>query len=304
MPRPSSSTLSGAAYAVAAYTCWGVFPIYFKALGEVPPIVVLCHRIVWSALFMLAWIALTKRFGAIREALRSKRVWVTLLASTLLIACNWLVYIGAVAHGHVLEASLGYFINPLVSVAFGAIFLREKLSRRQGLAVALALAGVVVLAVGSRVVPTITLVLAGTFATYGMLRKRVAIDGAGGLFVETAMLFAPALAFLGLGGHASTVAATHDHVPWLLLLLAGPITALPLLWFANGARRLPLSLVGFFQYISPTLQLACAVFLFGEKFSRVHALTFAFIWSGVALFLADSVLRMRAGALVVTGRPS
>lgn len=292
MTRPSS-TASGAAYAVAAYTCWGVFPIYFKAIAAVPPIVVLCHRIVWSALFMLGWIALSRQFGAIREALRSKRVWGTLLASTLLIAINWLTYIGAVAHGHVLEASLGYFINPLVSVAFGAIFLGERLSRRQSVAVGLALVGVAVLAIGARVIPTIALVLAGTFATYGMLRKRVAIDGAGGLFVETAMLFAPALALLGLGGHASTVAATHGNVPWLLLLLAGPITALPLLWFANAARRLPLSMLGFFQYISPTLQLACAVLLFGESFTRVHAVTFAFIWAGVAMFLADSVLRMR-----------
>jgi len=294
VPRPSSTTASGAAYAIAAYVLWGVFPLYFKAIAEVPPIVVLSHRIVWSALFMLGWIALTRQFGAIREALRSKRVWGTLLASTLLIAVNWLTYIGAVTSGHVLEASLGYFINPLVNVALGAIFLREKLSLRQGIAVALALIGVVVLAVGSRVIPTIALVLAGTFATYGMLRKRVAIDGAGGLFVETAMLFLPALAFLLLHGHSATIAATHGNIPWLLLLLAGPVTAIPLLWFANGARRLPLSLLGFFQYISPTLQLACAVLLFGESFTHVHALTFTFIWAGVALFLADSVLKMRA----------
>lgn len=293
MTRPSSTSASGAAYAVAAYTCWGIFPLYFKAIAAVPPIVVLCHRIVWSALFMLGWIAVTRQFGAVREALRSKRVWGTLLASTLLIACNWLVYIGAVTSGHVLEASLGYFINPLVNVAMGAIFLREKLSARQAIAVGLALIGVVVLAVGSRVIPTISLVLAGTFATYGMLRKRVAIDGAGGLFVETSMLFVPALLLLVFHGHAATVAATHGQVPWLLLAAAGPVTAVPLLWFANGARRLPLSLLGFFQYISPTLQLACAVLLLGESFTRVHALTFTFIWAGVALFLADSVARLR-----------
>lgn len=294
LPRAPSATPSGAAYAIAAYTCWGVFPLYFKAVAAVPAPVVLCHRIIWSALFMALWVAVTGRLGAVREALRSKRVIGTLLASTLLIACNWLVYIASVAGGHVLEASLGYFINPLVNVAFGAIFLRERLSRRQAVAVALALSGVIVLAVGSRVIPTISLVLAGTFATYGMLRKRVAIDSAGGLLVETSMLLVPALAFLSLGGHASAVAATRGEVPWLLLIAAGPITALPLLWFANGARRLSMSLLGFFQYISPTLQLGCAVLLFGERFTPVHAVTFAFIWAGVALFLADSVARMRA----------
>jgi chloramphenicol-sensitive protein RarD len=144
------------------------------------------------------------------------------------------------------------------------------------------------------VVPTISLVLAVTFAVYGLLRKRVAIDAAGGLFIETALLIVPALGYLALAGHASTVEATRGKVPWLLLALAGPITALPLLWFANAARRLPLAVLGFVQYISPTLQLACAVLLFGERFTAAHALTFALIWAGVALFVSDSFQQLRA----------
>ena len=281
----SPNPAGGVAFALAAYASWGIFPIYFHALATVHAPVILAHRIVWSALFMLAWIVATRRLATVAAALRSKRVVVTLLASTLFIACNWLVYIGAVTHGHVLEASLGYFINPLVTVALGAVFLRERLSRRQKVAVGLALAGVVAFAFGSGVIPTVALVLAGSFAGYGLLRKTVAIDAAGGLFVETAMLFLPALGYLGLTAPLAAPLAPGRWMIWTMLLLAGPITAVPLLWFANAARRLPMGVLGFFQYVSPTLQLGCAVLLFGEKFTRVHGVTFALIWTGVAVFL-------------------
>jgi chloramphenicol-sensitive protein RarD len=288
-PPPHSHRATGIACALAAYCCWGVFPIYFKALRSVPPAVVLCHRILWSAVVMTIIIAALGRLRAFSQAIRSRKVIVTLLASTLLIACNWLAYIWAVVHGHILEASLGYFVNPLASVALGALFLRERLNVRQWIAVGLASCGVVVLAVGSGVLPWIPLVLAGTFATYGLLRKTVAIDAAGGLLAETLFLVVPAALFL-VASPQPWALESMGHSGPILLVAAGPVTALPLVCFAHGARQLPLTLVGFLQFVSPTLQFLTAIVLYGETFQRVHVITFAFIWTAVALFLVDAVI--------------
>ncbi|MBI5536358.1 MAG: EamA family transporter RarD [Deltaproteobacteria bacterium] len=290
MPRSPRAT--GIACALAAYGCWGIFPIYFKALRTVPPAVVLCHRVLWSAVVMTLIIAALGRSRAFVQALRSRKVLLTLAASTLLIAGNWLTYIYAVVQGHILESSLGYFVNPLVSVALGALFLRERLRTRQTIAVGLASCGVVILAAGSGAVPWIPLVLAGTFALYGLLRKTVAIDAAGGLLAETLFLVVPAVVFL----LASPQPWAAEAMGWkgpVLLIAAGPVTALPLLCFAHGARQLPLSLIGFLQYLSPTLQFLTAVVVYGETFGRLHVFTFAFIWAGVALFLADAVVQSR-----------
>jgi chloramphenicol-sensitive protein RarD len=291
-PPSSSSRATGIACALAAYCCWGLFPIYFKALRGVSPAIVLCHRIVWSAAVMTVVIAILGRFGAFFVALRSRKVIATLAASTLLIASNWLAYIWAIGQGHILEASLGYFVNPLASVALGALFLRERLNVRQWIAVGLASCGVVVLAVGSGALPWIPLVLAGTFATYGLLRKTVAIDAAGGQLAETLLLLVPAALFL-VASPQSWATGTMGWRGPILLLAAGPVTALPLVCFAHGARQLPLTLVGFLQYVSPTLQFLTATVLYGETFRRVHVVTFAFIWAAVALFLADAVVRSR-----------
>jgi chloramphenicol-sensitive protein RarD len=299
MPSSPPERAAGVVYALAAYCSWGVFPVYFKALKGVTPSVVLCHRILWSAVVMSAIIVASARIRPFLRAMRSGKVMLTLAVTTLLIAGNWLVYIWAVAQGHILEASLGYFVNPLVSVALGALFLRERLTWRQAVAVGLALCGVAALTIGSGTLPWISVVLAVTFAMYGLLRKTVAIDAAGGLLAETAVLVVPASLFLVVSDQPWGLDAMGWKGP-ALLLAAGPITALPLLWFANGARRLPLKVMGFLQYVSPTLQFLTATVVYSEPFRRLHVITFGLIWAGVALFMIDAVLggRTRDG----TGR--
>jgi chloramphenicol-sensitive protein RarD len=286
--RGRAGSLAGAAYALAAYGSWGFFPVYFKTVREVPALVVLAHRVVWSAAFMLPLVIATGRARAVWGAVRAPGVLRTLACSTGLIAANWLVYIWAIAAGRVVEASLGYFLNPFVNVALGALFLRERLSTRQAVAVALALAGVIAMVAGSGVLPWVSLALALTFSLYGLLRKTVGIDAAGGLLVETLLLLPAAAAFLllPLGVTAGGAGLGAWRMP--VLVFAGPMTALPLLWFARAARRLPLGVLGFFQFVSPTLQLLLGVLAYGEAFTRVHAASFALIWAGVALYLLDS----------------
>jgi chloramphenicol-sensitive protein RarD len=287
-PVAASGRARAVAYALFAYGCWGVFPVYFKALHQISAPVVLCHRILWSAVVMSVVVAATGRPRDVARALRSGKVLLTLAGTTLLIATNWLVYIWAVAQGHILQASLGYFINPLMSVALGALLLRERLTRLQALAVLLASCGVVAQAMSAGVPPWISVVLAITFALYGLLRKTVAIDAAGGLLAETLMLVIPALAWV--------IAAPR---PWgapemgwsgpALLMAAGPITALPLLAFSMGARRLPLAAIGFLQYVSPTLQFLLGVVFYGEAFGGAQLVTFGLIWIAVVVFVMDAL---------------
>ena len=289
-----SERVKGAACALTAYCCWGVFPIYFKAVKQVSAPVVLCHRILWSAVVMTVVVGATGGAGPFVRALRSKKVLVTLAATTLLIACNWLVYIWAVAQGHILQASLGYFINPLMSVALGAALLRERLSRMQWVAVALAAGGVVAQTLQAGVLPWISVVLAATFALYGLLRKTVAIDAAGGLLAETLMLVIPALAWVVASAEPWGPAVLGSRGP-VLLLAAGPITALPLLAFSLGARRLPLTAIGFLQYVSPSLQFLLGVLVYGEAFGGAQVVTFGLIWTAVVVFVADAAQRARVG---------
>lgn len=287
--RPSGGILLG----VGAYVIWGLLPLYFKLLGMVPAAQVLAHRILWSVLLLAVVVLLFKRGPAIRAAARGRTV-LLLMASAFLIAVNWLVYIWAVQHGHVLEASLGYFINPLVNVALGVAVLREKVRRVQWAAVALAGLGVGIMAGSGGSAIWISLVLALSFGTYGLLRKIAAIDALGGLFVETILLAPFAIAVLGLASAQGDAAFGHERGLDALLVLAGAITAIPLLMFAAAARRMPYTALGLLQYIAPTLQFAEAVLLFGEPLHSTTMLSFALIWIGLAIYAADGLRAARA----------
>jgi chloramphenicol-sensitive protein RarD len=309
-PNGPDERARGVAYAVSTYLAWGLLPVYFKALRAVPAVEVLAHRVVWSVLLLAALSVLLRSrrrpspapsvgwgaWGA--EALRSRLRRLPLLAaSTALIATNWLVYIWAVQSGRVLEASLGYFVNPLVNVLLGVAFLGETLSGRQRAAVALAGAGVLVLVLRAGTVPWIALVLATSFGLYGLLRKRAAIDPVGGLLAETALLAPPALAYLALRAASGDGAFGAAPGTSLLLVAAGPITALPLVGFGLAVHRLRLSTMGLVQYLAPSSQFLLAVLLYREPFGRAHAAAFAAIWTSLALYSWDAVARARAARL-------
>lgn len=288
----------GLALGVGAYALWGVLPLYFHLLRQVPALQLLSHRIIWSVLLLVGIVTAMRRGRAVFAAARG-RTLMLLVASAILIAVNWLVYIWAVQHAHVLEASLGYFINPLVNVGLGVAALGERLRRWQGVAIGIAGAGVALLAVNGGGAIWISLVLALSFGLYGLVRKVVAIDALGGLTVET-LLLAPAALFVliyaaGNGQSSMGQSYTID----LLLFLAGGITAAPLLMFAAAARRMPYATLGLLQYIAPSLQFLLAATVFGEAVHRVHFLTFALIWAGCAVFAWDSLRAARAPRAMV-----
>ncbi len=283
MTESGNATRSGLILGIGAYALWGLLPLYLRLLRGVPSLEVLAHRIVWSLLLLVAIVAVTRRAGAIRAAARG-RTLALLAASATLIAINWLVYIWAVQHGHVLEASLGYFINPLVNVALGMALLGETIGRVQKAAVAVAAVGVAVMALSGGGALWISLTLALSFGGYGLIRKVAAIDSLGGLTVETALLLAPALAVIVLAHGSGQGAFGQDRTIDLLLVLAGAVTAVPLLMFAAAARRLRYATMGLLQYIAPTLQFVEAVALFHEPLRPVHVVTFALIWTGCALY--------------------
>ena len=280
----TAATRNGLILGVSAYVLWGVLPLYLHLLQGVPALQVLAHRVLWSVLLLAVIVLVMRRGGAILAAARG-RTLLLLCGSAALIAVNWLVYIWAVQNGHVLEASLGYFINPLVNVALGVIVLGERIGRVQKAAVAVAAAGVVVMAVAGGSALWIPLTLAFSFGLYGLIRKIVAIDALGGLTVETALLAAPALAVLLLSPEPVFGRGVQTDT---LLVLAGAVTAAPLLMFAAAARRLRYATMGLLQYIAPTLQFLEAVLLFHEPLRGVHIVTFALIWAGCALYALGS----------------
>jgi chloramphenicol-sensitive protein RarD len=286
---------TGAALAIGAYGLWGLFPIYFKWVAAVPAIEVLAHRIVWTLAVMAAVVSLRaggwRRVGA---ALRQRRLAATLGLSSLLLALNWGVFVGAVAAGRVLECSLGYFINPLVSVLLGVAVLGERLRRPQWLAVALAASGVAFLVAATGVAPWVGLTLAFSFASYGLLRKVAAVDPFTGLFVEAAVLAPLALAYLvWLTAAGVAVFAEGDLAMDGLLIAAGPITALPLILFAAGARRIRLATLGLLQYIAPTGHFLLAVLAYGETFTVPHLIAFAGIWAALVIYSVDGLRQTR-----------
>lgn len=290
LPAPSDPARKGIVLGLSAYLVWGFFPVYFRALAGAAPLEIVAHRIAWSALLLLLLCALRRQGKALCSALGDRRTLLFLSGSTLLIGTNWLVFIYAVERGEVLQSSLGYFINPLVSILLGFAFLGERLNRWQQASLLLAASGVLYLTLHSGQVPWIALILAWSFGLYGLLRKVAQVDALTGLTVET-LLLAPLatgyLLWLQAQGEAMFLAGSLRHD--LLLPLAGAVTALPLLCFAGAARRLRLATVGFLQYITPTLHFVLAVGLFGEPFSATHLVSFACIWAGLAIYTADAL---------------
>lgn len=284
----------GAAYAIAAFSFWGVTPLYYKLLSSVGSAEILAHRIVWTVFFGILLLSLTRRWPQLLGALRPARMKATLLLSSLLVSTNWLVYIYAIQTERILDASLGYYINPLVNVLLGVTILGERMSSARALAVALAAAGTLNLAIGTDGLPWIALTLGFSFGFYGLVRKRADVPALGALVVETGYVFPLALGgliWLGSSGHGAFLSG--DRLQDWLLLAAGPVTMLPLIWFTMAARRLPLNAVGLFQYIGPTLSLLLAVFFFHEPFTTTHAVTFSLIWAALALSTVDTFTRAR-----------
>jgi len=276
--------------ALIAYLIWGSLPLYFRALGHIAPDELLAHRIVWSVPTGFAFVALAAKWDTLRRLLTFKTLgWLAL--SALMIGINWMLYIWAVSVERVMEASLGYYINPLVNVLFGLIFFGERLRLAQWASVAIAGIGVLILAMAFGRVPWIALVLCFSFAFYTAVRKKIQVDGRAGFVVEAAILSPIAALWLGhlvRSGQTGPMGGGGWDIP--MLLASGPITAIPLILFTVAAARLRLSTIGMMQYIAPTLQFATAVLLFGEPFSNIHAIAFAFIWTALVLFTADSVI--------------
>lgn len=280
----STETRNGLFAAIGAYFLWGFLPLYFKFLGETAPTVILAHRIVWSVPTALVLIAAAGKWGELTGLWRSPRVMLTLLASSLAIAANWTIYIWAVTNGRVLEGSLGYFINPLITFVFAAVLFGERFRILQVAALAIATAGVLnqTLVVGQ--FPWISLSLALSFAIYGVIRKTTPVDSRVGFGMEAIWLAPVAAAYLLFLLPSGTHAFGDSDPGYVaLLLLAGPLTAAPLILFAMGARRLKLSTIGVLQYIGPSLQFVLALML-GEHFTAGHAVTFGLIWLGVMVF--------------------
>ncbi|WP_294235814.1 EamA family transporter RarD [uncultured Sphingomonas sp.] len=283
---------SGLLLGIGAYISWGLLPLYLKLLKGVPALQVLAHRILWSLLLLAVVVLVARRGRAIRAAARG-RTLLLLCTSAVLIALNWLIYIWSVQNDHVLEASLGYFINPLVNVGLGVALLGERIRRGQAVAVGIAAIGVVILAISGGGAIWISLALALSFGFYGFVRKIAAIDALGGLTVETLLLAGPALAVLFQAQANGTAAFGVDRHLDMLLILAGAVTAAPLLMFAAAARRMRYATLGLLQYIAPTLQFAQAVLLFGEPLKPLHIVTFVLIWMGCGLYAFDSVRASR-----------
>lgn len=293
----------GIFYAASAYFLWGLLPIFWKALHNVPALEILAHRIVWGLAVTLLLVAYRRRDPWLAAVLRNKYTLLTFATSALLLSINWFVYIWAVNAGYIVEVSLGYFINPLINVLLGVLFLKERLRVGQGIAVAVALSAVLYLTVQYGTLPWIALVLACSFGGYGLLRKTATLGSLEGLTLETLLLSAPALAYLLYRESIGSAAFIHAGVGTsLLLACAGVITAVPLLLFAAGARRITLTTLGLLQYIAPTLQFLLGVLVYGEALTPQRLIGFCLIWLALAIYTVEGALRggraarMRAAA--------
>lgn len=282
----------GVLAAVVAYTLWGILPVYWKAVQAVPASEILAHRTVWSLVFVLLLLAVRRQWDWLRQARQRPRMLLVFALTACLLGANWFTYIWAVNSGHIVDSSLGYFINPLFSVLLGVLFLKERLRLWQGVAIGLALVGVLFLTVAYGAFPWIALTLAGTFGCYGLLRKTAPLGSLEGLTLETALLSVPTLAYLlalesaGSGSFGHAGAATS-----LLLAGAGVVTAFPLLMFAYAARKVTLATVGILQYIAPTLQFLLGVLVYGEPFNQTRLLGFAAIWVALAIYSTEGIFK-------------
>lgn len=293
---PASALASGLPQAFGAYLAWALFPLYFALLRSASPLEVVGWRVLFTLPFCLAAIVALRQIAELRAAIGNPRVFGALALSGVLIGANWLVYVGAVMHGHVLATSLGYYINPLVNVLAGTIFLRERLSGRQWLAVGLAGVGVALLASEALATLWISMALALSFAGYGLTRKLAPVNALPGLAVETLVLAVPALG-LAIWQTSRPEGLAMGTAPGIsvLLMAAGPITAVPLMLFASAARRLDFSLLGFIQFVTPTGLFLLGLFAFGEPLRPAQLICFVFIWTAIGVFCWDLLSRRRRG---------
>ncbi|ABU69367.1 EamA family transporter RarD [Vibrio campbellii] len=293
-PEEQQRARQGVLLAVGAYTMWGIAPIYFKSIAEVSPLEILSHRVFWSFFLLAALLHFGRQWRSVRDIIKNKTKMMYLVTTAILVGANWLIFIWAVTSNHMLDASLGYYINPLINVLLGMVFLGERLRRLQWFAVALAACGVLVQLIVFGSVPVVAIALAMSFGFYGLLRKKVSVEAQTGLFIETLVMLPAASIFLFF--IASTPTSNMFDNPWqlnTLLIAAGVITTLPLLCFTGAATRLKLSTLGFFQYIGPSLMFLLAVLIYGEPFTSDKAITFAFIWGALVVFSFDGLRNNR-----------
>ena len=301
MTAPQSPTEAAAAdarsgffAAFGAFLIWGLLPIYIHELAPTPPVQIMAHRVIWACLFVFVYLAIKSDVPKVWAALRDGKARLRLAASAVLITINWLVYVWAVSTGHVVEASLGYFINPLVSVLLGVFVLKESLNKPQWASVLLAALGVLWLTLNVGHLPWIAISLALSFGTYGLIRKQVAVDSVAGLAVETLLIAPIMLVYLAWTLHSGSFSfGQHGLKVDLLLVASGALTAIPLVLFAYGVRRVPLSAVGILQYVGPTLQLLTGVFLFHEPFTQIQLIGFGLIWAALLVYAAEGFWRGR-----------
>ncbi|CAB3766640.1 Protein RarD [Paraburkholderia humisilvae] len=293
-PVPLITMNYGVAYALLAFTIWGLFPVYFKSLHQISPLEILAHRMVWSMLFLFIVLTVRLQWRWLVPVLRDRRLLGRFAVSAALLSANWGIYIWAVNAGHIVEASLGYFVTPLISVLFGLGFLGERLRVAQWLAVAIAAAGVLWLTWENGRPPWISICLALTFGGYGLLRKTAKLGALEGLTLETILLLPVALLYLAaLSLHGDSGFGAASTGVKVLLALAGPITAVPLLLFAAGARRIPLSMLGLLQYVTPTLQLLIGVLIYREPFGGAQLIGYGAIWLALVVYSLEGLTRMR-----------
>jgi len=284
----------GILYGIGAYFLWGIFPIYWKELQSVSAIEIIGHRMAWSFVFVMLIIVFTGRWGHFRQTIQNRRAMIPFIGSALLLSANWLIYVWAINAGYIVETSLGYFINPLVNVLMGVAFLRERLRPWQWVSTGLASVGILYLTWRYGALPWIALSLAFTFAVYGLIKKQAALNSTEGFAVETGIMFLPALVYLlvlevtgrGVFGHQSAGVTA-------LLALAGVATGLPLLLFGAAARLIPLSMIGFLQYLAPTLQFLIGVFVYAEAFTRDRFIGFGLIWVALLIYSLEGLLARR-----------
>jgi len=295
-PRSAKSHETSALIAgIAAFTTWGLIPVYWKLLTNVPASEILAHRFVWTSLFLIGLLSWRRRWPEVRKTLQSRRATLYCLSSGSAVALNWFFFIYAVNIGHIIETSLGYFMTPLVNVLFGAVFLRERLTPLQMASVALATIAVLYLTFGYGYFPWIALALCTTFGLYGLLRKKSGTAAIPGLFLETALLVPIAIGYLFLLKANGTL--IFGRGGWLLAILlasTGIVTAVPLFWFGFAARHLRLTTIGFLQYLSPTGSFFLGVFLYHEPFTRGDLITFVLIWIALVIFTGEAVMRWRS----------
>ena len=284
---------AGLFYGLAAYGLWGILPIYFKQLQAVPAVDIVGHRIVWSLVLLALLVTMSKTWDQVKAAVASRKTLAILLLTSVLIGTNWLLYVYAINSGHILAGSLGYYLNPLANILLGRFILKERLTKVQWAAVAIAAGGIAVLAAGALGTLWISLTLCFSFATYGLLRKIIHVESLAGLTVETAILFPIALGWLLLGGAAGRPIMGAGGTETALLMAAGIVSTVPLLCFTAAARRLPYSTVGILQFLAPTLQFLLAVAIYDEPFTQAHAIAFGCIWIALILYVSAIIRDLR-----------